>query len=160
MKKITLIIGIVFVFIMYSITQQVQARMVQDDDNSYRYFEDDLDIIQVSLGYFHSSALTKEGRLFTWGYNLNGELGDGTTSNRYTPTNITRQFDLFPGETIIDVSLGFNHSSALTSEGRLFTWGNNETGRLGDGTTTSRSTPTEITGQFDLINVETSTEIS
>src|SRR5690554_6920509 len=97
-------------------------------------------IIQVSLDEYHSAALTSSGRLFTWGSNYKGELGDGTNSNRSTPTEITNRFSLATGDKIIQVSLGRYHSAALTSSGRLFTWGNNYNGRLGDGTSTRRST--------------------
>jgi uncharacterized repeat protein (TIGR02543 family) len=118
-------------------------------------------IIQVSLGIFHSSAITSEGRIFTWGNNGYGQLGDGTTNNnRTTPTEITSQFNLPAGESIIIVSLSFDHSSALTSEGRIFTWGNNFYGQLGDGTTTNRTTPTEITSQFNLYAGETIIQVS
>ncbi len=112
-------------------------------------------IIQVSLGGGHSAALTSEGRLFTWGDNSAGELGDGTTRDKYTPTEITSRFSLATGDKIISVSLGYNYSAALTSSGRLFTWGYNWDGQLGDGTTTgdrtsNRSTPTEITSRISL----------
>ena len=79
-------------------------------------------IIQVSLGTHHSAALTSNGGLFTWGYNYSGQLGDGTTTNRSTPTEITNRFSLATGDKIVSVSLGDYHSAALTSEGRLFTW--------------------------------------
>jgi len=63
---------------------------------------------------------------------------------------------LLPGETIIQVSLGSSHSAALTSEGRLFTWGRNDNGQLGDGTTVSKSTPTEITqAHYELLHFDT-----
>src|SRR5690554_2137783 len=89
-------------------------------------------IIQVSLGYGYSAALTSSGRLFTWGSNSSGQLGDGTTTNKLTPTEITNRFSLATGDKIIQVSLGRNHSAALTSSGRLFTWGSNSSGQLGD----------------------------
>jgi alpha-tubulin suppressor-like RCC1 family protein len=106
-------------------------------------------IIQASLGSVHSSAITSEGRIFTWGHNFGGKLGDGTTTNRLTPKDITSEFNLNAEETIIQVSLGGYHSSAITSEGRIFTWGENEYGQLGDGTTTSNSTPVNITSKFN-----------
>jgi len=106
-------------------------------------------IIQASLGGYHSSAITSEGRIFTWGHNFGGKLGDGTTTNRLTPVDITSEFNLNVEETIIQVSLGGYHSSAITSEGRIFTWGENEYGQLGDGTTTSNSTPVNITSKFN-----------
>jgi uncharacterized repeat protein (TIGR02543 family) len=112
-------------------------------------------ITQVSLGSSHSSALTSSGRLFTWGYNYYGQLGDGTTTDRNLPTNITARFNLSVGETITQVSLGISLSSALTSSGRLFTWGSNSFGQLGDGTTTDRNLPTNITARFNLSVGET-----
>nr|WIF89110.1 InlB B-repeat-containing protein [Acholeplasma laidlawii] len=117
-------------------------------------------IISVSLGEFHSAALTSSGRLFTWGSNGSGQLGDGTITNKYTPTEITSRFSLSTGDQIISVSLGGSYSAALTSSGRLFTWGNNYSGQLGDGTSTSKSTPTEITSQFNLVTKDKIIQVS
>jgi uncharacterized repeat protein (TIGR02543 family) len=109
-----------------------------------------VNIISVSLGYHHSAALSSDGRVFTWGYNIHGQLGDGTTTTKYKPTEITNMFNLGENEIIVSISLAGSHSSALTSSGRMFTWGNNSFGGLGDGTTTSKSIPTEITSRFNL----------
>ena len=108
-------------------------------------------IISISTGEFHSAALTSEGRLFTWGRNAFGQLGDGTTIDKHVPTDITNKFNLATGETITSFSLGFHHSLALTSAGRIFTWGNNSSGQLGDGTTVDKNVPTDITSQFNLV---------
>jgi len=107
-------------------------------------------IIQVSLGGFHSSALTSLGRVFTWGRNNYGQLGDNTTTDQLVPTEITSRFSLGSGEQIIQVSLGGYHSSALTSLGRVFTWGRNYSGQLGDMTAVDKLVPTEITSRFNL----------
>ena len=107
-------------------------------------------ISQIESFANHSSAISSEARVFTWGRNSDGRLGDGTTIQREKPIEITSQFDLNDGETIVQISLGFQHSSALSSDGRVFTWGVNYFGQLGDGTTTERLVPTEITSQFEL----------
>ena len=107
-------------------------------------------IINISLGAYHSSALTSQGRIFTWGLNGSGQLGDGTTTNRYDPVDITDNFNLNVGETIINISSGYDFLSALTSTGRVFTWGYNNNSELGDGTTISRYLPTDITDNFSL----------
>ena len=117
-------------------------------------------IISLSLGYYHSSALTSTGRVFTWGVNGQGQLGDGTTTNRTTPTDITSRFSLTEGETIISLSLGSYHSSAITSTGRVFIWGRNSQFQLGDGTTSNRTTPTDITSHFLLTEGETIISLS
>ncbi len=107
-------------------------------------------IIALSLGVQHSSALSAMGRVFMWGYNVAGQLGDGTSTTRSIPTEITTGFSLFAGETIISISLSIDHSSALTSTGRVFMWGWNRDGQLGDGTSITRNVPTEITSNFSL----------
>jgi len=76
---------------------------------------------------------------------LSGELGDGTTTDKSTPTNITSRFDLATGETVTQIVAGVNHSLAIISTGRVFAWGRNNRGQLGDGKTTNKFTPTEIT---------------
>ncbi len=112
-------------------------------------------IVVVSMGDGHASALTSDGRLFMWGWNYHGAIGDGTTQHRKTPVDITDQFAFGEDETIVDISMNGYNSSVLTSVGRLFTWGNNGIGQLGDGTTENRHVPTDITDQFGLTADET-----
>jgi uncharacterized repeat protein (TIGR02543 family) len=112
-------------------------------------------INQISMAMSHSSALTSTGRIFTWGTNTYGRLGDGTTTMRRIPTEITNQFQLLAEEKIIRISIGYDHSSAITSTGRVFMWGRNYSGQLGDSTTINRHIPTEITSNFSLIRGET-----
>ena len=108
-------------------------------------------ILSLSMGSSHSSAFTSTGRVFMWGYNQFGQLGNGMNVNRNLPTEITSNFSFSEGEKIISLSLGSTHSSALTSTGRVFIWGSNEYGKLGDGTNTDKNVPTEITSSFSLI---------
>ena len=122
--------------------------------------EVDETITGIYLGYWHSSALTSKGRVFTWGQNGSGYLGDGTTNNRYLPTDITAEFNLEVGEIIILLSLGNIHSAALSSSGRIFTWGANTKGILGDGTENSSYTPLDISHQFTFVENESIIDIS
>lgn len=117
-------------------------------------------IIKVELGNYFSSALTSSGRLFMWGYNTSGELGDGGNVSRQMPYDITSNFGLAVEEKIVDVSLGGSHALALTSNNRIFSWGYNNNMQLGDGTTTSRNTPGEITSQFTFASGETITQVA
>jgi alpha-tubulin suppressor-like RCC1 family protein len=107
-------------------------------------------IISVALGYFHSAALSSTGRLFTWGSNASGQLGNPMYITKSKPAVINSYFDLTPEEKIISVSLGTRHSAAITSIGRMFTWGDNTYGKLGDGTATIKNIPTDITAGFNL----------
>jgi alpha-tubulin suppressor-like RCC1 family protein len=123
--------------------------LIPIDVTSLFFLDTDEKIIQVALGLVHSSAITSEGRIFTWGSNFGGKLGDGTTENRTNPTDITFQFSLDADEAIIQVALGLFHSSAITSKGRIFTWGQNEHGQLGDGTSVNKSIPVDVTTKFN-----------
>ncbi len=92
----------------------------------------------VSAGAgFHSLALTSTGAVYTWGANGNGQLGDGTTTQRISPVLV----NLPAGVTATAVSAGNSHSLALTSTGAVYAWGLNGNGQLGDGTTTQRTSP-------------------
>jgi len=94
----------------------------------------------LALGYSHTCAyLTASALLKCWGYNYNGQLGDGTTTHRATPTTID------VGGAVGLLALGDHHTCAyLTNSTLLKCWGYNIYGQLGDGTTTQRATPTTI----------------
>jgi alpha-tubulin suppressor-like RCC1 family protein len=74
--------------------------------------------------------------LYAWGRNNYGQLGDGTTTNRLTPTAI--------GSSTWKSVSGSTHSLGIRGDGKLYAWGRNNYGQLGDGTTTDRLTPTAI----------------
>ena len=94
----------------------------------------------VSGGGAHTCALTNSGKVKCWGYNAWGELGDGTTVERYYPVNVTR----LVADMIAMIAGG--HSCALDSSGALKCWGRNNYGQLGDGTTIERHTPVDVVG--------------
>eukprot|EP00900_Chrysochromulina_parva_P006469 jgi/Chrpa1/15823/Chrysochromulina_OHIO_Genome00024666-RA len=94
----------------------------------------------LALGWYHTCAyVTNSTLLKCWGYNAVGQLGDGTTTHRTTPTTID------VGGAVGLLALGGFHTCAyLTSSALLKCWGSNGYGQLGDGTKTSRKTPTTI----------------
>ena len=95
----------------------------------------------ISAGDRHSCALTTGGGLKCWGYNVLGQLGDGTTTTRTTPVDVS---SLTSGVTA--VSGGDRHTCALTTGGGVKCWGRNNVGALGDGTTTNSTTPVDVSG--------------
>jgi alpha-tubulin suppressor-like RCC1 family protein len=94
----------------------------------------------VSAGDNHSCGVTLAGRGLCWGYNGDGELGDGTTTQRLTPVAISGDLAL----TL--VTTGGHSSCAVTTDERAFCWGDNTYGQLGDGTSSDRLTPTPVVG--------------
>ena len=95
----------------------------------------------VATGGSHACALTSGGGVVCWGSNANGQLGDGTTTERLTPTLVA---GLSSG--VVAIAVGGHHSCALTSEGAAWCWGLNYYGQVGDGTTTNRLSPTPVSG--------------
>jgi alpha-tubulin suppressor-like RCC1 family protein len=90
-------------------------------------------------------AIKTNGTLWTWGQNVFGQLGDGTTTDRSSPVQVGTGTDWK------QVSHGGAHSAAIKTDGTLWTWGMNGSpgleeynGILGDGTTTSRSSPVQV----------------
>ncbi|HQY46300.1 MAG TPA: FG-GAP-like repeat-containing protein, partial [Usitatibacteraceae bacterium] len=96
---------------------------------------------QVAIGVRHSCLVDASGAARCWGSNAYGELGDGTTTYRTTPVAVS---GLSSG--VVAVSVGAGHSCALTQAGGVKCWGNNSFGQLGDGSTTDRSTPVDVSG--------------
>jgi len=96
----------------------------------------------VSAGHSHTMAITTDGWLLGWGNNQYGQLGIGWTSApRPTPERVAVGMT----QNWLSVSAGNNYTTASRQGGSLWAWGQNWDGQLGDGTTTQRNHPTQIT---------------
>ncbi len=84
---------------------------------------------------------------WSWGANNQGQLGDGTSNERWTPG----QSPNLGG--IVAIAAGEWHSLALRSDGTVWAWGDNSHGQLGDGTIEDRSTPVQVYGLTDVIAI-------
>jgi alpha-tubulin suppressor-like RCC1 family protein len=92
-------------------------------------------VVAISTHLEHTLALKSDGTVWAWGNNANGQLGDNTTTDRSQATLV-----LMPnlgGAVVVAISAGANHSVALTSNGRVYYWGD-------DGFNSQRLTPGQL----------------
>jgi len=101
-------------------------------------------VITVAAGDAHSLFVKSDGTLWAMGNNSYGQLGDGTTINRTSPVQVTVDSLGVPVTNIIAVAAGGDHSLFVKSDGTLWAMGNNNSGQLGDGTATVRSSPVQV----------------
>ena len=84
----------------------------------------------------HSLAIMADSSLWAWGWNSNGQLGDGTNASKTSPVKIM--------DDVVSVSVGALSSFAITSDGVLWAWGSSQNGRLGIGANTANLTPVNV----------------
>ena len=91
----------------------------------------------IATGADHDLAVSRAGVVYAWGLNADGQLGDGTTANSDVPVAVS----LPGGARATAVAGGAAHSLALTAAGKVYAWGLNAEGQLGDGNVTSSDVP-------------------
>lgn len=100
----------------------------------------------VATGTFHSLALLRDTTIRAWGDNRYGQLGDGSTDDRWTPVQVVGPGGGGVLAGVVAIAAGLYHSLALLSDGTVWAWGWNEYGQLGDGTIVRRTTPEQVKG--------------
>ena len=130
---------------------------------------------KVATGYIHSLALKQDGTIWTWGDNSNGEIGNGLANGIRvkeptrvekgvyteiiedtsedgsivtTTTKVEKELN-----DIVDIAAGNSYNLAVDAEGKVWAWGYNGYGQLGDNTNVSQYTPTRIDGLEDIKKV-------
>ena len=94
----------------------------------------------IAGGNSTAYAIGSDGKLYAWGDNNVGQLGNGTTTGSDTPVQVS----LPTGVTAKALASGGNTGYAIGSDGKLYSWGENTSGQLGDGTTTGSDTPVQV----------------
>ncbi len=108
-------------------------------------------VVKLAAGAHHTCAVLSNGTVRCWGYNAEGQLGDGTSgSGAYSATpvavaGITDAVDLVAGE---------SHTCAVLSNGTARCWGKNDFGQLGDGTTDDHPTPVAVVGLANVRQID------
>lgn len=91
-------------------------------------------VVTIAAGYDHSLALKSDGTVWAFGQNTLGQLGDGTTAHKDCPVQVLG----LPTEArVIQIAAGAASSYALDDRGRVWAWGRNQYGNLGQGTTST-----------------------
>lgn len=92
----------------------------------------------IAAGVYHACAADSRGAVVCWGWNEQGQLGNGTTADAAHPVAVA---GLPP---VTGLSANYNTSCALA--GSVYCWGRNDAGQLGDGSTVNRSMPVAVQG--------------
>jgi len=102
-----------------------------------------------AIGVEHQLGLLADGRLLAWGANNDGQLGRAEERNDFSP----QQPIAVPGN-FAHVAAGHGWSAAIDTEGRLWTWGSNYAGSLGDGGTARQTRPVQIGSGYVQLRAE------
>ena len=97
-------------------------------------------VTAISAGGGYGLALTSVGKVWAWGYGIDGELGNGAN----TKSNIPVQVSIPSGTTITAIAAGHDSGLALVSDGTVFAWGYNGNGELGNGNNANSNIPVSV----------------
>lgn len=97
-------------------------------------------IIDAVAGQYHSVALSADGRIFTWGWGIHGQLGHGNTDEKATPFLVKALL----GAVVCYISAGYAHTLALSVDGVVYAFGCNVLGQLGTGDNVKSSIPMKV----------------
>ncbi|RYX81681.1 hypothetical protein EON83_23075 [bacterium] len=112
-------------------------------------------ITQIAEGSNFTVALCSDGTLASWGNNGNGELGNGTTTSSNVPVLVNRS-GVLAGKTVTQIAAGNSFCLVLCSDKKVYSWGLNSSGQLGNATNTNSSVPVAVStaGILSSKNVE------
>ncbi len=109
---------------------------------------DGASIVSIDAGQVHTCGVTSTGGVSCWGYNGEGQLGDGTTSNRSYPTAVS---GITSGAAV--VAAGSRHTCVAMTTGTVKCWGRNDSGQLGNNTQTNSLTPVTVSGISNAVDL-------
>ena len=96
----------------------------------------------LAVGRLHSCAVTKDKKVLCWGGNINGHLGNNSTTSTSYPVYVVDGDNSTNHLTnIVEVAAGSDHTCALKSSGEVLCWGVGDSGRLGNGETLAKDHP-------------------
>ena len=103
----------------------------------------DSTVVKVSTGVNYTCAIASDGKAYCWGTGSSGQLGNGATSQRNTPSPVAR--GAMPADMIVNqITTGNAHACAVASNSKAYCWGVNSYGEVGNGTKTQASSPVAV----------------
>ncbi|NOY93807.1 MAG: hypothetical protein GXP55_21710 [Deltaproteobacteria bacterium] len=103
--------------------------------------------VEIAVGFRHACLRRASGRVYCWGFNRSGQLGDGTTTSRNRPVLVSGLMDA------VEITAGGYHTCARRASGQVVCWGSNLSGQLGDGTMIDRLLPTSVSALSDAAGI-------
>lgn len=107
-------------------------------------------VTAIAGGFRHSLFLKGDSTVWASGLNSQGQLGDGTNTDRFVPVQISSL------EAITAVSAGQQHSIFLKGDGTVWSSGSNLSGQLGDGTNLDKNSPVQVSGLTGIVKIAAS----
>ena len=100
-------------------------------------------IKQISAGGDHSCVIASDDKLYCWGFNSNGELGNNSSVSSSVPVAVNTD-GVLAGKVIKQMSAGFSNTCAVDSGYGIYCWGYNSNGQLGNNSTNNSRVPTYV----------------
>jgi hypothetical protein len=104
-------------------------------------------LTRITAGEAHLCGLTASGGAYCWGNNSQGQLGDGSTSDKAAPVRVKS------AQRFASLSAGGSHTCGITTAGAGYCWGANSAGQVGDGSETTRPEPSLVRGDLDFKSI-------
>ncbi len=101
-------------------------------------------VAEAAAGGSHTALLKTDGTVWCCGYNYFGAIGDGTTTTRHVPVQVLNLAGILAISAGYNDSISGDHTVAIAEDGRLWAWGCNSHGQLGDGSTSKRLAPVRV----------------
>jgi alpha-tubulin suppressor-like RCC1 family protein/type IV secretory pathway TrbD component len=114
--------------------------------------EEVMSVQSMDMGVSHNCALMSTGSIQCWGLNSSGQLGDGTTTTRSAPVQVSGV------STAISLSAGSDHSCSILDDGQVSCWGEGSLGRLGNGSTADRLAPISVSLNASALEISAGKE--
>lgn len=110
-------------------------------------------IVKIASGLEHTLALTKDGKVYSWGYNNNGQLGNNSKTNQNVANFMLDENGDTPVENVVDIAAGNTHSTILKENGEVYAVGENTYGQIGDNTLVNKMLLTQVEEMQNVVQI-------